>query len=73
MWNVALFMRVWREVRNFVWNWWISLQRCCETFRFYQPALCRMCVLECYGLRVCGQKYIIIICDRLQKSCTTDG
>jgi len=24
-----------------------------------------------YGLRVCGQKYIIIICDRLRKSCTT--
>ena len=24
-----------------------------------------------YGLRVCGQTYIIIICDRLRKSCTT--
>jgi len=29
-----------------------------------------MCVCVCYGLRVCGQKYIIIICDRLRKSCT---
>jgi len=24
-----------------------------------------------YGLRVCEQKYIIILCDRLRKSCTT--
>jgi len=34
-------------------------------------ALCRMCVFVHYGLRVLGQKYIIIICDRLRKSCTT--
>jgi len=26
-----------------------------------------MCVLVCYGLRVSGQKYIVIICDRLRK------
>jgi len=30
-----------------------------------------VCVCLCYGLRVCGQKCIIIICDRLRKSCTT--
>jgi len=30
-----------------------------------------MCVLVYYGLRVCRQKHIIIICDRLRKSCTT--
>jgi len=29
-------------------------------FCFYWPALCRMCVLVYYGLRVCGQKYIIL-------------
>ena len=29
------------------------------------------CVCLYYGLRVCGQKYITIICDRLRKSCTT--
>jgi len=29
------------------------------------------CVCLYYGLCVCGQKYIIIICDRLRKSCTT--
>ena len=30
-----------------------------------------MCVFVYCGLRVCGQKYIIIIiCDRLRKSCT---
>jgi len=34
-------MRVWREVRNFAWHWWFSLQRCCKTFCFYSPALCR--------------------------------
>ena len=34
-------------------------QRCAEFVCLY------------YGLRVCGQKYIIIICDRLRKSCTT--
>jgi len=32
---------------------------------------CAECVCLYYGLRVCGQKYIIIICDRLRKSCTT--
>jgi len=26
-----------------------------------------MCVFVCYGLRVCGQKDIVIICDRLRK------
>jgi len=31
---------------------------------------CAECVRLCYGLRVWGQKYIIIICDRLRKSCT---
>jgi len=34
-------------------------QRCAEYLSLY------------YGLRVCGQKYIIIICERLRKSCTT--
>jgi len=34
---------------------------------FYEPALCRLCVFACYGLRVCGQKYIVIICGRLRK------
>jgi len=29
------------------------------------------CVCLYCGLRVCEQKYIIIICDRLRKSCTT--
>jgi len=29
---------------------------------------CVECVCLYYGLRVCGQKYIIIICDRLRKS-----
>jgi len=29
------------------------------------------CVSLYYGFRVCGQKYIIIICDHLRKSCTT--
>jgi len=33
--------------------------------------LCAECVRLYYGLRVYGQKYIIIICDRLRKSCTT--
>jgi len=32
---------------------------------------CAESVCLYYGLRVCGQKYIIIICDRLRKSCTT--
>jgi len=32
---------------------------------------CAQCVFLYYGLSVCGQKYIIIICDRFQKSCTT--
>ena len=31
---------------------------------------CAECVCLYYELRVCGQKYIIIICDRLRKSCT---
>jgi len=31
---------------------------------------CAECVCLYYGLRVCGQKNIII-CDRLRKSCTT--
>ena len=44
MLNVALCMRIWREVRNFAWHRWFSLQRCCKTFCFYEPALCRMCV-----------------------------
>jgi len=34
MLNVALRMRIWREVRNFAWHWWFSLQRCCKTFCF---------------------------------------
>jgi len=25
---------LWREVRNFAWHRWFSLQRCCKTFRF---------------------------------------
>ena len=50
MLHIALCMRIWREVRNFAWHRWFSLQRCCKTFCFYQPALCRMCVLHC-GLR----------------------
>jgi len=32
---------------------------------------CAECVCLYYGLRVCGQKYIFIICDRFRKSCTT--
>jgi len=32
---------------------------------------CAECVFVYYGLRVWGQKYIIIICDRLRKICTT--
>jgi len=32
---------------------------------------CAECVFAYYGVRVCGQKYIIIICDRLRKICTT--
>jgi len=32
---------------------------------------CAECVCLYHGLRVFGQKYIIIICDRLRKSCTT--
>jgi len=32
---------------------------------------CAECVCLYYGLRVCEQKYIIIICDRLRKSSTT--
>jgi len=31
---------------------------------------CAECVCLYYGLRVCGQRYIIIRCDRLRKSCT---
>jgi len=29
-----------------------------------------MCVFVWYGLHVCGQKYIVIICDRLRKVVT---
>jgi len=32
---------------------------------------CAECVCLYYALRVCGQKCIIIICDRLRKSCAT--
>jgi len=32
---------------------------------------CAECVCLCNGLRACGQKYIIIICDRLRKNSTT--
>jgi len=32
---------------------------------------CAECVCLYYVLRVCGQKYIIIICDHLRKSCAT--
>jgi len=32
---------------------------------------CAECVCLYCGLRVCGQKYIIIICDRLRNICTT--
>jgi len=38
---------------------------------FINPTLRRMCVFLYNGLRVCGQKYTIIICDILRKSCTT--
>jgi len=34
---------------------------------------CAECVCLYYGLRVWGQKYTTIICDRLRKSCTTVG
>jgi len=32
---------------------------------------CGECVCLYYGLRLCAQKYTIIICDRVRKSCTT--
>jgi len=32
---------------------------------------CAECVFVYYGLRIRGQKYIIIICDRLRESFTT--
>jgi len=32
---------------------------------------CAECVSLYYGRRVCWQKYIIILCDRLRNSCTT--
>ena len=32
---------------------------------------CAECVCLYFGLRICGQKYIIITCDRLRKSSTT--
>jgi len=32
---------------------------------------CAQCVCLYYGLRVCGKKYIIIICNHLRKICTT--
>jgi len=28
-------MRTLREVRNFAWHTWFSLQRCCKMFYFY--------------------------------------
>ena len=31
---------------------------------------CVECVCLYYGFRVCGHKYIIIVCDRLRKFCT---
>jgi len=34
MLNAALWIRIWREVRNFAWHRWCGLQRCCKTFCF---------------------------------------
>jgi len=78
-------MRIWHEIRNFASQkfrftlviqpptllqnvlfclllqnvLFCLLQRCAESACLY------------YGLRVCEQKYITIICDRLRKSYTT--
>jgi len=42
-----------------------------SVLRVFINQRCIECVCLYYGLRVCGQKYIVIICDRLRKSCTT--
>ena len=45
MLNVALCMRIRREVRNFAWHLWFSLQRCCKTFCFvFINQRCAECV-----------------------------
>jgi len=43
----------------------------CSFLSVFINQRCAECVCLYYGLRICGQKYIIIICDRLRKSCTT--
>jgi len=44
----------------------------CSVLSVFINQRCVECVSLYYGLRVCRQKYIIIIiCDRLRKSCTT--
>jgi len=44
----------------------------CSVLSVFINQHCVECVSLYYGLRVCRQKYIIIIiCDRLRKSCTT--
>ena len=67
-------MRIWREVRNFVWHRWFSLQRCCKMlFRLF--LLTRVVQNLClyYGLRVCGQKILlqVTVCGKVVPSCTT--
>jgi len=60
-------MRIRREVRNFAWHCWFSLQCCCKTFCF-QPALCRMCVLIYCGLRVRGKNALLLymtVCEKV--------
>jgi len=63
------------QVGDFAWHKWCSLQRCCNrsVLSVFINQRCAECVPLYYGLRVCGQKYIIIIiiCDRLRKSCST--
>jgi len=69
-------MRIWREVRNFA-SQKISLDtgdsasNAVVKRSVFINQRCAECVCLYYGLRVCGQKYIIIVCDRLRKSCTT--
>jgi len=64
---------MWREQAIIEWSRRvISIVACCHGAKLCAHAIRDFRSQQYYGLRVCGQKYIIIIiCDRLQKSCAT--
>jgi len=61
-------MRIWREVRNFAWHWWFSLQRCCKTLFFINQGCAECVCLHIMDFVSAGKNTLFLyltVCEKL--------